>query len=252
MNVTNKNTFMKHLKFSAGNAKLSKAIGIFSLPAGHSCPFANECLSKAVMNEAGKFKIVDGKNCQFRCYAATEEVRNPSVRNARQHNFNLLKGLNIDEMVDLIVFSLKATGTDELPVVRVHESGDFFNQDYFDAWMKVATLYPEIQFYAYTKSLPYWIARLNEIPANFALNASKGGRYDNLIEEYNLKFAEVVLSEEEAKVKGLEIDKTDKKAYNQAFPFALLIHGVQPAGSEASKALQALKKTGYTGYSSKK
>ena len=34
------------LKFSKGNAKLDGKIFSVSLPAGHSCPFANECLSK--------------------------------------------------------------------------------------------------------------------------------------------------------------------------------------------------------------
>ena len=34
------------IAFGLGNAKLAKSISTFSLPAGHSCPFARECLSK--------------------------------------------------------------------------------------------------------------------------------------------------------------------------------------------------------------
>ena len=47
-------------------------------------------------------------------------------------------------------------------VVRVHDSGDFFSQEYFDAWLEVARGRPRTRFYAYTKSLPFWVARLGD------------------------------------------------------------------------------------------
>ena len=34
------------LKLGNGNAKLDTAIGIFDLPAGHTCPFAKDCLAR--------------------------------------------------------------------------------------------------------------------------------------------------------------------------------------------------------------
>jgi hypothetical protein len=60
-----------------------------------------------------------------------------------------------------------------------------------------------------------------------------------------------VFSHEEAKTKGLEIDHDDSHAYKSGKPFALLIHGTQPAGSIAAKMLSALRKIGWTGYSRK-
>ena len=59
-----------------------------------------------------------------------------------------------------------------------------------------------------------------------------------------MKFAEIVFSVKEAKQKGLEIDHDDSLAYGSSKSFALLIHGTQPAGSDAGKALSALKKQG--------
>jgi hypothetical protein len=48
----------------------------------------------------------------------------------------------------------------------------------------------------------------------------------------------------------LEIDHDDTHAYKDDKPFALLIHGMQAAGSPASKAVSALKKRGIkAGYS---
>ena len=55
----------------------------------------------------------------------------------------------------------------------------------------------------------------------------------------------------QAKELGLEIDHDDTHAYKGDVSFALLIHGSQPKGSEASNALQELKKEGWTGYTKK-
>lgn len=238
--------YSKLLKFSPGkgNAKLQSLGGIvytFSLPSGWSCPSAKDCLSKAVL-ENGKYHIEDGKHTQFRCFSATQEVVYTAVREQRQFNYNLLlqhKNSAMD-MAVLINDSLPEKAT----VIRIHVGGDFFNEDYMAAWIMVALLNPEKTFYAYTKSLNYWVSLQQEIPSNFKLNASKGGRFDNLITQHNLKYAEVVYTEKEALDKGLEIDHDDSKAVYGDVSFALLLHGVQPKGSVASTALRALNGVG--------
>ena len=235
---------LKLLKFNRGNAKLGRDIWTFSLPAGYSCPGALECLSKA-NRETGKIK--DGEHTKFRCFAASDEAQYENTRKQRWHNFELLKGKSTTEMARLIEASLPK----KAEIIRVHVSGDFFNQSYFDAWMEVARRQPTRTFYAYTKSLPFWLARTGDIPQNFALNASRGGVNDALIEKHNLKYAEVVFSIKEAVTKKLEIDHDDSHAYKSGKSFALLIHGTQPAGSMASKMLSALRKLGWHGYSRK-
>ena len=83
------------------------------------------------------------------------------------------------------------------------------------------------------------------IPENFVLTASRGGRQDELIDQFKMRESKVVFSEAEAEALGYEIDHTDEHA---AIPeirnesFALLIHGVQPKGSKASEAIKQLKK----------
>jgi hypothetical protein len=115
--------------------------------------------------------------------------------------------------------------------------------------MLVAKAMPEKTFYAYTKSFRFWVKNINDIPENFHLTASRGSKDDSLIELYNLKNVEIVYSEEEATEKGIEIDHDDSHCWDRnCKKFALLIHGAQPAGSEASKAVQELKKKGITGY----
>ena len=236
------------LKFSPGkaNAKLKQLGGVlytFSLSSGHACPFAQDCLSKAV-EANGTVHIEDGPKTQFRCFSASQEVVFPNLRKQRQYNFNLLREAKTTaKMTDLIKKSLPKKAT----VIRIHVGGDMFNQNYFNAWRDVAKDNPTVTFYAYTKSLPYWVNQLGKIPTNFKLNASKGGRHDNLIEKHNLKYAEVVYTEQEAVDKGLDIDHDDSHAFLKDESFALIIHGTQPKGSKASEAVKNLKGVGSYG-----
>ena len=241
------------LKFGQGNAKLPRWVTTFSLPAGHACPFAKDCRSSAD-RETGR--ITDGPDTEFRCYKASEEARHRTSRESGWHNLDLLREYkSTAEMVDLILKSL-LPGT---PFVRIHTGGDFFSQRYFDAWLEAARQRPETTFYFYTKSLRYWVSRLEEVGdghtpgtvPNFVPTASRGGRDDHLIDTHGLRSARVVFSEAEAESLGLEIDHDDSHAMRHGRDFALLIHGPQPAGSEASKAISALRKQGEFGYGEK-
>ena len=103
---------------------------------------------------------------------------------------------------------------------------------------------PDRLFYAYTKSLPYWVDNLQVIPDNLILTASYGGRRDDMIVDYGLRSAKVVFSYEEADMLGLEVDHDDTHAANPFWAtedFALIIHGIQPKGSEAADAIKQLK-----------
>lgn len=241
---------MELLRLGKGNAKLDDAIYTFSLPAGYSCPFARECLSKADRNTG---TIRDGRATLFRCYAASMEARRPSVRASRWHNFEKLKACSsAADMSRLILASLSPYSG----YVRIHDSGDFFSQAYFDAWAEVARQRPRTTVYAYTKALPFWVRRLGQVGSgrvpgqvpNFVLTASRGGAADHLIDEHGLRSARVVFSREEADALGLELDHDDSHAMRHGPDFALLIHGTQPKGSEAAKAARALRDGGFTGY----
>jgi len=225
------------LRFQKGNAKLDIEIYNFSLPAGTSCPFAVEC--KTTADKAWGF-ITDGINQIYRCYAASDEAKSPQTRSARHWNFDLLKREDENEIFRRIKVSLpKKAGT-----IRIHVSGDFFNQKYFNAWARIARENPHILFYAYTKSLKYWIDYVLPTPNNLKLTASWDNSNSHIITMKNLKYAKVVFSEEEAAELGLEIDHDDSHAYKGDKSFALLLHGTQPKGTMAAKAKNTLVTTG--------
>jgi len=231
------------LRFGEPNAKLKKMLKelslklkTFTLPAGWSCPAAKDCLSRA-NRETGK--IQDGPDTEFRCFAASAEATYPSLRKMVWRNFGLLKDAlvdGVDACADLICASLP----DKFDIMRVHVGGDYFSKKYLQAWIEVAKRNPEKIFYSYSKSLHFF--KQFALPSNLVLTASRGGKYDELIDLHGWKEALVVYSEEEAEEKGLEIDHDDTHAAFGKENFALLIHGTQPKGSAASKALQVLKR----------
>jgi hypothetical protein len=238
--------------FVSPNAKID--YWQLNLPAGYTCPHADKCLAKAD-KVTGKIKERKKGHDEFRCYAASQEALYPKLRSSRHNNFDLLLSKRTPEaMVHLIINSIDAILPRSARIFRIHSDGDFYNQNYFDAWLEVARHYPDIHFYAYTKSLPFWVNRFKEIPKNFDLTASFGGTRDDLIDKYNLKFAAVVFSEEEAanyilspywqkklgREKGLVIDHDDSNAFHHHSPFALLLHGIQQKGSHAAEKYKAL------------
>lgn len=242
------------LSFGKANAKLvhlekktGKKVFTFSILSGYNCPGAKDCQSFAVENK-GKLSIRDGVHTLFRCFSASQEVLFPSVYKQRKSNTNLvaMAAVNKAAAVDLVLSSIPK----KCEILRVHVAGDFKTLAYFDLWLEVARQRPDILFYAYTKSIPFWIKRRDVLPANFILTASMGGKYDKLAIDNNLRSALVVFSEAEARELNLEIDHDDYLAATHGKSFALLLHGVQPKGTKAGEAWAKIKyKQG--GYSKK-
>ena len=235
------------LKFKNANGKLkkmAKKLGLilktFTLPAGYTCPGAKDCLAYADRKTG---KITDGEETEWRCFMASLEATFPSLRAMVWENLEMirkaLKG-GVVACADLICESLPK----KFDVMRVHVGGDYFSREYFMAWCIVAERNPDKVFYSYSKSLAV-IAGIPK-PDNLVLTASRGGKYDDLIDRLAWKEARVVYSEQEAADLGLEIDHDDEHAAFGKKDFALLIHGTQPKGSAASEALKQIKKLAKT------
>jgi hypothetical protein len=245
---------MNKLKFSQANTKLKKLYKVkevashlkgrkvYSLDtlSGHSCIGAKECKSAAVIKN-GKRQIYDFPGLKFRCFSASQEVTYSGVYNLRSHNIDLIKSLSRSpkKLTDQIEKDLPK----DCGVLRWHVAGDWMNFNQLKAALNVARNHKDIWFYHYTKSLPLLIKARDQglIPDNWRWTASRGGKFDYLIDKENLREAVVVYSEQEAQDLGLEIDNDDSHCLLPGPSFGLLIHGVQRANSFAAKALQKIK-----------
>lgn len=202
------------MKFVRNTKYYTGVVYEWNLPTGWTCPYADTCLVK-VDKDTGKFS---NRSTQYRCYAAYAE-RFPGVRDHRWSNFEYIRRGNVPS----IPAAAKA--------VRIHASGDFFSQHYFDLWLTLARVRPDVEFWAYTKSLRFWVNRIDTIPDNLTLTASYGGKDDHLIEGYGLKNAVVLPSAELAHDRP--VDTNDDLARTPGVSFYLIDNF---AGKKSSKS----------------
>ena len=112
---------MIHKLLKKGNTKVYKNTLIFNLPT-HIC----------------------GLNCAG-CYAKKAETRFPSTLAYRNRNHYHSHQTWFRQT---IYGEISKAGCN---ILRIHESGDFYSQEYLNKWAAIAQQWPHINFYAYTK-----------------------------------------------------------------------------------------------------
>lgn len=76
--------------------------------------------------------------------------------------------------------------------IRIHDSGDFFSEDYLRMWLHLAKLVPDVTFYCYTKEVSMFKRVVEpDCPANFKYLYSMGGKEDHLIDLEKDRHADV-------------------------------------------------------------
>ena len=142
--IFKKSDINKYCSVSDGNLKIHSnefyRVLIFNLPAVKTCPFRT-------------------KQCEKFCYARKAEKLYKDCLASRERNFNFSKTAEfvqvISEYINLIV-ELEKKGKGRKVLVRIHESGDFYNKEYTDKWIEIARRCPDVTFYAYTKSIVFF------------------------------------------------------------------------------------------------
>lgn len=159
--------------------------------------------------------------CAAVCYAKQGRYRMPNVHNAKVDNLN--ESLN-DTFVDNMVALLEKRRT--YNTVRVHDAGDFYNQEYLEKWYAIASkLKGEYIFYAYTKALN--LDLYTNKPSNFRLIQSLGGKYDSLVDMS--KPHSRIFSTHEARISAAYVDgsENDLPAIEGDINIGLVYHGVK-------------------------
>jgi hypothetical protein len=162
-----------------GNREL-KADGIFtwSLPA----------LATKLSTGANFLTCPNAGVCAQLCYARSGTYNFSNVKAAHTRNLEM----TIDDLngwKNRIIEELKAKRYQGGKSVRIHDSGDFYSGEYFEAWLEIATVTPNVFFYAYTKEVA--LIKKYSLPSNFVIIFSMGGKQDHLIDKENDRHAEV-------------------------------------------------------------
>jgi hypothetical protein len=117
--------------------------------------------------------------------AMTAELRRPKYRPTGNPRLaHLMDVFDLDEWADAWLACGGAA-------VRVHDAGDFYSDDYLEAWLRIADAHPDVLFYAYTKEVSRLRAVADRAPVNFRWLYSMGGREDHLIDPGTDRHADV-------------------------------------------------------------
>jgi hypothetical protein len=142
-------------------------------------------------------KLSTGKNmlvcpsagvCANLCYARSGTYNFSNVKAAHTKNLELILDNPIGWKIRLNE-ELKTKRYQGGKSVRIHDSGDFFSDAYFELWLDIANDNPDVFFYAYTKEVA--MVKRYELPKNFVIIFSMGGTQDHLVDKENDRHADV-------------------------------------------------------------
>lgn len=132
--LKDKEKFLKRNFLKNQNIKLSSNVFSFDLPVGLTC----QGLCK-------------------NCYAIKNERIMPTVRVSRLLNYVTILYALIDNKFNKFFINKIQSELNNIkliynkPVIRLHTSGDIFNVDYLNLWLKIINKNKRIKFYTYTK-----------------------------------------------------------------------------------------------------
>ena len=108
--------------------------------------------------------------------------------------------------------------------VRIHDSGDFYSPTYLQKWVDIATQNTDVIFYAYTKSIKFFINGL-KLPKNMKVIFSEGSKTDNLINVNKHRHARIFKSKELLNAAGyINASDNDLKAITSNKRVGLVYH----------------------------
>ena len=175
------------ISVSDSNTKLAKTAGgvnengeyipstrwiIFNLPAVVTCPFRTR-LCGGYIKEEKKYDEAGSRLDYAACYAVRPESFRPEVLPARRDNLRASIMPQFVDMMTAIIKKIAGSMKKERVIVRIHESGDFYNRVYAEKWQQIARNCADdsrIVFWAYTKSFPFFDGV--KLPDNFRMRAS--------------------------------------------------------------------------------
>lgn len=184
--------------------------------------------------------VIDGKEfitcpmageCAEGCYAQMGPYAWENVNSA--YKFRLMQSFKLN-FPDLLQQELNpkiktALRKQKQLVIRIHDSGDFYDLSYIKKWLKIIQANPTVKFYAYTKQVIVFkkMQEKGQIPDNFTLIFSEGGKADHMIDTTTDRHSRVFLTESDLISAGYDdASENDTVAFNSLTgKIGLIYHG---------------------------
>ena len=198
------NLLTQNAKLKKTSTKNNMRVMNFSLPAYKTitgktvCPFAKDCIKY--------------------CYAQKGNYKYPSVIKGLNNRYELSKTADFIPKKNATIILERPTH------VRIHDSGDFYSPEYLQKWVDIATQNKDVIFYAYTKSIKFFINGL-KLPKNLKIIFSEGSKTDNLINTAKDRHARIFKSKELLEAAGyVNASDNDLKAITDNKKVGLVYH----------------------------
>jgi len=171
MNLLTQNSKLKKTSKTTGNKIFNFSIPAYKTKSGKiTCPFADSCVKY--------------------CYAQKGNyTRFPVVQDLMEQKYKISKTNTFIPLMNEEIIKKKVTH------IRIHDSGDFYSIEYLQKWVDIATQNKDVIFYAYTKSIKFFVNGLL-LPKNLKIIFSEGSKTDNLINTAKDRHARIFKSKE--------------------------------------------------------
>lgn len=201
------NLLTQNSKLKETSKKLGIKIFNFSIPAYKSV--------------TGEVVCKYAKDCVKYCYAQKGNYKRfPKIGELMEQRYLISKQSIFVGLMNIEIKKKKADA------IRIHDSGDFYSREYLKKWITIANDNPGVNFYAYTKSLPYF--KDVKLPYNIDVIFSVGGYKDKDINFSKDRHAQIFDNEKELKDSGYinasKIDYYATKFYSKNKKVGLIYH----------------------------
>jgi len=200
MNLLTQNAKMKKTSIK-NNAKIFN----FSIP--------------AYKTKSGKVTCPFAATCVKYCYAQKGNyTRFPIVQELMEKKYEISKQNNFNSLMNAEIKKKKATH------IRIHDSGDFYSIKYLAKWIQIAEYNKEVIFYAYTKSIKFFVDGLL-LPDNMKIIFSEGSKHDELINIKEHRHARIFKNIDLLIAAGyIDASSNDLKAITENKKVGLIFH----------------------------
>ena len=201
MNLLTQNSKLKRTSKELGLRVFNFGIPAYKSASGKlTCPFADKCI---------KF-----------CYAKKGAYIWSNVQPVFEKRYQLSKTNKfVAAMIDEIV-------NKRPDYIRVHDSGDYYSKEYLQKWLRIANVFPEVNFYSYTNCVKMF--KDIKLPDNYDIIFSDSGKQRHLINQNKDRhtkifhdYTELISSDY---IDASKIDLYATKWFNKNKKVGLIIH----------------------------
>ena len=127
--------------------------------------------------------------CAVDCYARQGSFNYPNVKNAYEQRLEISLTADFVPLMNNEIRFERIRNKGKQVIIRIHDSADYYSEAYFDKWLTIMRDNPDVQFYAYSKMVS--LHKRTELPSNYTVIFSLGGKEDNLIDLDNDRHSRV-------------------------------------------------------------